>query len=154
MPPAFRGRPGGGADLDQDAFGGCERQVVERHGEDRRVDVDRSDREFPQSDRAGFGKESASSLSLGGVDVADSDVRPECDLASDAPDQLSRVADVAHRSGGMRAFTYLPLCLRTEDVREVTRPTRTRESFVPELDTDPDVLYISTRIYNQGVIDP
>jgi hypothetical protein len=64
------------------------------------------------------------------------------------------VAYVAHQLGGTRVFTHLPFCLRTEDVREVTHPTRTRESFVPELDTFPDVLYISTRIYNQRVIDP
>ena len=51
-----------------------------------------------------------------------------------------------------QAFTHLSLCLLTEEVRE-DRPTRTRESFAPQLDTPPGATSISMRIYNQRVID-
>jgi hypothetical protein len=43
--------------------------------------------------------------------------------------------------------------LLTEEVREDTRPTRTRESFAPQLDTPPGAEYISIWLYNQRVID-
>ena len=40
-----------------------------------------------------------------------------------------------------------------QEVREDTRPTRTRESFAPQLDTPPGAAYISIWLYNQRVID-
>ena len=53
----------------------------------------------------------------------------------------------------LETFTHLSLCLLTEEVREDTRPTRTRESFAPQLDTPPGAAYISIWLYNQRVID-